>query len=159
MKVLVVYYSRSGNTKKVAQAISNAFKCDIEEINDTANRKGIIGWLFAGRDGMKKNLTKIKDVLKDLGSYDTVIIGGPIWSWSLSAPVRTFLMQYKDQLKNVAFFCTEGGAGAENAFRSMEEITEKRPVAKLVVKELEVKTGRYPAKVSGFVDEIRTGRA
>ena len=159
MKALVVYYSRTGNTRKVAQAISNALKCDIEEIIDETNRKGIINWFLAGRDASRKRLTKIKDVLKDLSSYDTVIIGGPVWAWGLDVPLRTFLTQYKDQLKDVAFFCTEGGSGGENAFRSMEEILEKRPLATLIVRQSEVIRGKYPEKVSGFVDEIRTGRA
>lgn len=158
MKTLVVYYSRTGNTRKVAEAISNAFKCDVEELADLTNRKGFIGWLFAGRDGMRKRLTKIKDVLKDLSSYDIVMIGGPVWSWNVCAPVRTFLNQYSDQIKDAAFFCTEGGAGGERAFRSMEEMLGKPPVATLVVREFEVKSGRFPEKVSRFVDAIRTGR-
>jgi len=156
MKALVVYYSRSGNTRKVATAISNGLKCEIEEIKDTKKRTGLWGWLMTGRDGAKKLLTKIKDIEKDLGSYDIVIIGGPIWSWNLSSPVRTFLSQYAEQIKSAAFFCTEGGSGDKRAFRSMEELLGKSPIAKLIVKETEIKRDTYHEKVGSFVDQIRS---
>lgn len=116
MKALVVYYSRTGNTKKVATAIANGFKCDIEEIKDTKNRSGIWGWLMSGRDASKKLLTNIKDVEKDLDSYDIVIIGGPIWAWNLSAPVRTFLSKYAHQIRSAAFSVPR--AAAEERMRS-----------------------------------------
>jgi len=48
MKILVVFYSRSGRTKKIAEAISDILKCDKEEIFDLKNRKGIPGFLSAG---------------------------------------------------------------------------------------------------------------
>ena len=155
MKALVIYYSLSGNTRKVATAISNGLKCELEEIKDTKKRTGLLGWLMTGRDGAKELLTKIKDVEKDLSSYDIVMIGGPIWSWNLNSPVRTFLSQYADQIKAAAFFCTEGGSGDKRAFKSMEELLGKPPIATLVVKESEVKRDSYHEKVGAFVDRIR----
>lgn len=156
MKVLVVYYSRSGTSRKVAEAISNAFKCDIEEIKDTKDRSGFLGWFAAGRDSMLGNLTKIKDILKSVGSYDVVIVGGPVWAWNIDIPVRTFLTNYGDQIKSAAFFCTEGGAGASRAFRTMSAMLGKEPVATLVAREIEVKQGKHLQKISEFVDKIRT---
>lgn len=156
MKTLVVYYSRGGNTKKVAEAISNAFKCDIEEIIDTKNRSGIWGWIIAGRDATLGNLTKIKDIMKQVESYDLIIIGGPIWSWNVCPAVRTFLVQYMDQIKKAAFFCTEDGSGGDRAFRNMEKVSGKSPVAKMIIKARDVTSGKYPEKVSGFIDQIRT---
>ena len=45
MKVLVVYYSRTGNTKFVAEAIAQSLEADIEEIKDGKNRMGVFGFL------------------------------------------------------------------------------------------------------------------
>jgi flavodoxin len=50
MKALIVYYSRTGRTKKIAKEIQLGIKAEIEEIKDSKNRKGILGWLSAGRD-------------------------------------------------------------------------------------------------------------
>jgi flavodoxin len=158
MKTLVIYYSRGGNTKKVAEAISNAFKCDIEAIVDKKKRYGLWGWLTSGRDATIGAVTKIEEVTKDLTEYDLIIIGTPIFSWNVSAAVRTFLLQYQDQIKQAAFFCTEGGGGGNRAFSAMEKISGKVPVASLIVNEKEVKNGAYSQKVGQFIDHIRSGR-
>jgi len=156
MKILVVYYSRTGNSRKVAQAISNAFKCDIEEIVDSKNRKGIIGWLMAGRDSTLGLFTKNRDITKPLDDYDMVIVGGPIWAFTISVPVSTFLNDHGDKIKNAAFFCTEGSVGHENAFKKMASILGKDPAATLVVSEKELKNESYKGKISDFADQIRT---
>ena len=65
MKSLVVYYSKSGNTKKVGQLIAEQAKADVEELKDLKKRSGIFGWIGAGRDGMKGNRTKIAPTTKD----------------------------------------------------------------------------------------------
>jgi hypothetical protein len=50
MKSLVVYYSRNGNSKFIAQKIAEKLGADTEEIIDKKNRRGWIGFLTAGRD-------------------------------------------------------------------------------------------------------------
>ncbi len=47
MNALVVHYSRTGTTKKVAEKLAFLLKCVSEEIHDTTNRKGKLGWLRA----------------------------------------------------------------------------------------------------------------
>ena len=78
MKALVVYYSRKGRTKKVAETISNIISCDIEEIADTKDRTGLLGYIHSGRQAMKKKLTAIKNTEKEPSKYDLVIIGTPV---------------------------------------------------------------------------------
>jgi flavodoxin len=57
MKILIVYYSRTGRTKKIAEKIQYRLNADIDEISDTKNRAGILGWLSAGRDAGSRRLT------------------------------------------------------------------------------------------------------
>ena len=54
MKILVVFYSRTGNTKKIGEEISKNLKSDIDEIIDQKSRNGAIGFLTGGIDAMKK---------------------------------------------------------------------------------------------------------
>ena len=49
IKILTVYFSRSGNTRKVAEAISKAVVSDLEEIMEPRGRGGSISWLRSGR--------------------------------------------------------------------------------------------------------------
>ena len=84
MKALVVYYSRSGVTRKVAQALAAALGAEIEEIVDTKDRSGAGGWLKAGADASLKRLTAIQPMTKDPAGYDLVVIGTPVWGWTMT---------------------------------------------------------------------------
>ena len=49
MKTIVVYYSRTGNTRKVAEELADTLKCDIEQIIDTQKRSDVLGFLRSGK--------------------------------------------------------------------------------------------------------------
>ncbi|MHC1604429.1 MAG: flavodoxin family protein [Candidatus Methanofastidiosia archaeon] len=154
MKTLVVYYSRTGHTKKVAEAISNFLDCDIEEIVDTQNRSGPLGYLRSGYQAMRKKLPTIEKIKKDPSQYDLVVIGTPIWAKTISSPIRTYLYQNREHFKKIAFFCTYGSGGAETAFAEMEKLCSINPVSTLDVKTKEAKKGDYIPKVENFINEI-----
>ncbi len=156
MKKLVIFYSKSGTTKKVGEEIADALKADTEEIIDLRNRSGPIGYLTAGRDAMKNIKTEIKELKNNPTKYDIIIIGTPIWGWTVTPAIRTLLSLYKT--KKVAFFCTMGGSGHEKAFAEMEKLSSK-PVATMHIKTAEMKDGSYKDKVKEFVGIIRKGKA
>lgn len=155
MQALVVYYSRGGNTRKVAEELSKELKCDIEEIQDTVNRSGPIGWLNSGRQASTKALTKLQPIKNDPAKYDLVIIGTPVWAAHVSTPVRTYITDNKDKLKKVAFLVTEGSRGDDTTVKDMEEISGKKAAGTLVVKVAEIKKGEYADKVKKFADSIK----
>ena len=59
-KILVAYYSRTGQTRKLALDIAEKLKAEIDEIKDKRKRKGFLGYILAGRDAFRKNLTEIE---------------------------------------------------------------------------------------------------
>jgi flavodoxin len=154
MKILVVYYSRTGTTKKMAEAIASKLGAEIEEIKDTINRSGIKGYAISGRDAMKRKLTKLESIKLNPADYDLVIVGTPIWAWNVSVPIRTYLNEQKDKFKQTAFFCTMGGTGDEKAFSEMEGIVGKKPKAVLSVLTREAAKGDYSKKLDNFLNEL-----
>ncbi len=54
-KTLIVYYSRDGNTKKVAEKLAEQMSCDIIQITEAKSRKGILGFLKAGMESFPKD--------------------------------------------------------------------------------------------------------
>jgi flavodoxin len=155
MQALVVYYSRTGHTKKVGDDLAKALPGDVEELVDTANRAGPVGWLMSGREGSGRKLAKLQPVKKDPANYDIVVIGTPIWAANMSSPVRTYITENKEKFKNVAFFCTEGSKGSEKAFAEMEEVIGKKPKATLTVTVAELKSGSAADKVKKFAGDIK----
>ncbi len=151
MKILIVYYSRTGATKKVAETLKRELNADIEEVQDIKNRMGFLGYLFAGRDATFGSLTDIKEVTKNPTEYDIVIVGTPIWAWNVTPAVRTYLTKFKGQFKKIAFFCTEGGSGGARAFLEMEKICGLKPQVTLELTTREIIKNKYLEKVKNFI--------
>ena len=156
MRTLVVYYSRTGNTKKVADELAAALKADVEELKDGKNRGGPIGFLMAGREAMKKTPANLAPLAHDPAAYDVVVVGSPVWASTVCSPVRTFLTKNRAGLKKVAWFCTSGGedpTGAEKAFAAMTEASELTPAATLGLGRVSIKND-HSQRVSEFVASL-----
>ena len=150
-KHLVVFYSRTGNTKRIAEAVSTGLQCDLEELVDTKKRGGFLGYMKSARNAGSGKETEIGEIQKNPGEYDVVIIGTPVWVGKMAPAIRTYLNRYRDQLKSVAFFCTSGNGTNQKSFSAMEEICGKAPVATLEVSGKDAKQDRYSDKVHAFV--------
>ena len=118
-RILVVYYSRTGTTRKVAKSLAAALHCDSEEVVETSSRSGMFGYLRSVIDARRQVPSRIVAGASDPSLYDLIVIGTPVWAWSLSSPVRAYLLANKPRLPAVAFFCTLGGAGSDQAFGQM----------------------------------------
>lgn len=147
-KILIAYYSRTGNTKNIGRKIAKILKADIEEIIDKKNRMGIIRWLIAGRDAFKKKETEIT-FKKSSSKYNLLVIGTPVWAATLVPAIRTYLK--KNKVKRIAFFCTCGGSPGKT-FDELKKIS-KKPLATLSVrtKELEL----HEKEIKDFCKKIK----
>jgi len=154
MKNLVVYYSRTGVTRSVADYIAESISCDIEEIIDMKDRSGPKGYLVGGKDAATKKLTQIKETAKDPAEYDVVIIGTPVWAFTMAPAIRTYIENNKGKFKNVAFFCTEGGSGGKKTFKDMQGLCAKEPKSVIELTEREVKKDIYKPKVKEFIEGV-----
>jgi flavodoxin len=152
VKILVVYYSRTGNTEKIGNEIAKILKADTEQIIDKKDRSGSIGWVVAGKDGMGKKLTKIETVKKDPAKYDLVIVGTPVWV-NMTPAVRTYLRKFKGKFKLTAFYCTKGGSNA-NIFPDMEEESGSKAKTTMEILDKEIKEDSYKEKVKNFTSQL-----
>jgi flavodoxin len=113
-KVLVVYYSLTGNTKSIAQIIQKKTGADLFEIETVktypADRPATIEEV--NRELTTRELPALKMNPPDVSSYDLILVGSPVWWYTVSTPVRSFLKQADFAGKKVAAFCShEGGVG------------------------------------------------
>jgi len=153
MKTLVVYHSRSGYTRRVAESLARRLDADLDEIVTGVPRGGLQGYVRCALESMLHLRTGIRGAQRDPGAYGRVLIGGPVWFWGLSSPVRSWLMKHRHRLPQVAYFCTMGGSGAERAFAAMEEITARHPVATLALTDRDIDKHRHGA-VDRFVHAL-----
>ncbi len=153
-KTLVVYYSLTNHTHKVAELIAQGVDASIERILDAQSREGALGYFRSGQQAMLQRSAPIQAVKEDPAHYDLTILGSPVWSWSLSPPLRSYVIAQKHKLKQVAFFCTEGGSGGARLFRQLQTLCGKPPVATLEITEGELKSGNYVGKVQEFIRQV-----
>lgn len=154
-RILVVYYSRTGTTKRVATEVARALGADLEEIHDRRDRSGIVGYVRSSLEAVLETGSDIERATRDPSDYDLVVLGSPTWFASLSSPTRTFIWKYRDVLKGVAFFCTCGGRGGDRVISQMAVASGSDPKATLVLREGDVSRETATGEIRGFVDRIR----
>jgi len=155
-KILIVFYSRTGNTARVALDLAPHFDADIEEIVDKKKRTGLFSLITNVHDAMKQELTDIAPMTKSPTGYDLVIIGSPIWGGSLPPAVRTYLSQCQSLLGKFAFFITSNKTDPSLAAQMAAQAVGKDPVAftDFNGQELAAKLA-YEEKLALFADQIK----
>lgn len=129
-KILVVYYSASGTTKRVATAIADATGADLYEITPVEPyTSDDLNWTnSSSRVSREHDDESLRDIAlteitpTDWDSYDTVLIGYPIW-WGIAAwPVDNFVKGNDFTGKTVIPFCTSSSSGLGDSGNLLEEM-------------------------------------
>lgn len=154
-KVLVVYYSRSGNTRRVAEAIAEACDADLAEIRERRSRRGIAGWWRSVFEAVGHRRPPIEPIAANPHHYELVVVGSPVWASRMASPVRTWLAANGRALGRLGLFVTEGGSGGESAIARMAALCAAPPDACLVVKAPQLVTGGFRAAVADYVHRLR----
>ena len=142
MKSIVLYFTRSGNSKRIAQKIAEKAGCGLSQITDEKNWKGLFGFLrggFYASTFRKTNPVLSPDV--NFSAYDRIAIVGPVWAGSAAPAVFSLLMREKASLDKICLVLSSGGG-------------ETAPV----FEKLMTKTGTIPFRLGipkGRVDEDR----
>lgn len=140
-KVLIVFFSRTGTTRLLAEGIARATDGDLEELRERRSRRGVLGWLRSGYEGTYGKAAEPLAVRHDVTAYDIVFIGSPTWNQALSSPVRGFMQRSQARLANVALFATCAGRGADQVLEQMTNLLPEPPLATLGMLENDVRHG------------------
>lgn len=112
-KVLVVYFSETGNTQKLAKLISDEVGGDFRRIEPktpyTTNHSDLVS--IAKEEQNKDLRPEIKNRISDFNDYDIIYVGYPIWWSDMPQILYTFFELYDFSGKTVIPFSTHGGSG------------------------------------------------
>ncbi|MDO9183262.1 MAG: flavodoxin, partial [Bacteriovorax sp.] len=97
-KILVLYFSNSGYTKKLANEISQNLMADLEEIKTSVSYTGFLGYQRALLHSIFKKEPKINGLHHQLTDYDIVIVGSPVWAATVASPINSFLKNNKENI-------------------------------------------------------------
>jgi flavodoxin len=127
-KTLIVYYSHSGNTEKIALSIQELTGADLVKI-ETANPNHYPSDYRETVEQVRKEaatgfLPEIREI-QNLDQYDTIFIGSPTWAVNASRPIVKFLTQYDLSGKTIIPFNTYKVSGAGRVHEEIIHLTLK----------------------------------
>lgn len=131
MKTLMVYYSYTGNTKKIANAIKNNLNCDILEVTPKIPFSNDYDEVVSEyqNNSIKDKSIEINDIEIDLKEYDKIIIGSPVWWYTICPVITSFLKEYDLSGKKIYPFATNAG-WLGKTFKDIETLCPNSEVEK-----------------------------
>ena len=155
-KTLVAYFSASGATAKVAKTLAAAIGADLHEIVPVQPYTAAdLDWMDAGSRSTvemkdKKSRPAMAGQVQDMGQYETVFVGFPIWWYQAPRIIETFLESYDFTGKKVVPFATSGGSGlgkTEDILKAVCPGAQWLPGKRL-------RSGESAGAVQGWVDKL-----
>ena len=126
MKSLVVYYSLTGKTRLVAQAIAEALNATLVEIEERRPIPMPFVYLSGSFAAFMNRGSKINPVDVDSKQYERIFIGSPLWAYRPAPAINSFIYQTNFEGRSVIPFFTMGGDNAEKALANIKAKIEKR---------------------------------
>ena len=126
-KTLIVYFSATGNTKRAAEKLAKEFNADLFEIVPAEPYTAAdLDW----RDKSSRSTIEMKDktsrpaiaaTCDNMGDYDTVWIGFPVWWYTAPTIINTFIEAHNFDGKVLNVFATSGGSGVEGSAADLKK--------------------------------------
>ncbi|NNM66970.1 MAG: hypothetical protein HKM06_03035 [Spirochaetales bacterium] len=120
---IIVYVTRTGHARELAQTLGQQLGYPVAEIKDLVPRSGLLGWLRSGSQAAKKLSTPISDPQVDLSQVNTVVLVQPVWASGVVPPLRTWLENHRSELshKKIALLNSHLGSPLEKLKVSFEK--------------------------------------
>lgn len=158
MKKLVVFYSYTGHTKMIAESIQQKLNCDILEIKpvkpySTDYQTVVDEEQNNSSAGKTPDIQKID---KNLNDYDEIIIGTPVWWYTIAPVIRTFLTQNDLSNKTIKPFATNAG-WLGHTFQEIQKLCPNSKVDKgmnIVFESYSDNLVTSPDEIEKWIDEL-----
>jgi flavodoxin len=122
-KKIVVYYSYTNHTKMIAKRLKEKLNCDILEIEPQKPYSTDYNLVVdeEQNNSSDKKIPAIKKIGINLDEYDTIILGTPVWWYTITPPIRTFLTKNDLSGKTIIPFATNAG-WLGSTFKEIKEL-------------------------------------
>ncbi len=144
-KILAAYFSHSGNTRYIAEQIQKTIGGDLFEIKTVKPYSNDYDTVVKQAKQEHDNGVKPDLAAKvgNIGDYDLIILGYPMWWYTIPAAVFTFLSQYDLSGKVIAPFCTHEGSGLSKSVDDIKKLcTRSKVLDGIAIRGSSVKTAQ-----------------
>ena len=143
MKILIVYYSKTGKTKEIAHTMANELadgnEVKLRRIKMKDEKNLLTTYLLDTKKAIRREKPEIEVVNLNHEEYDLILLGTPVWSAKPAPAINTYLDRSKFKDKRVALFTTLRMMGGEKVIRILTEEIEKK--GGKVIDSVIIKTG------------------
>lgn len=152
MATQIIYYSLTGNTKRVCSAIAGTLGCSTDAIiAPFAGKPGILKMIKLGFYALTGRKTGITAPPVQAQRDDLMILGAQVWAGCLSAPMQDFLNAGPPLPERIALVLTSGDPKyPTQVIDSFAQMTGRAPIATLHISETDVKAGAFDCKLAEF---------
>jgi len=125
MKTLILFYSFSGNTRKLASKKAAETGADIEEVTETKKMSVLKAYIIGAYRAMKRGKAEIQPIKSQLNSYEKIIIMAPVWA-SNPAPAFNSIVEQLPAGKKVELVMVSAGSGTKNSAEGTKNLFTAR---------------------------------
>lgn len=130
MKCAVVYYSNSGNTKRIAEEIGRRFSAELIFVEPEVPYGGFLSAVArVVREHKNPEDPRPKQARADLSSYDLLFLGFPVWAGTMPRFMQAFVRNSAPSGKTVIPFATAMGTGKDSALATVRALLPDCEVA------------------------------
>ena len=160
MKTLLVYYGYGIHTQMISGMIKDKIDCDVYRIKPLVEYSDDYDLVVKEtEDNLQSRKTpEIEEMNINIDDYDKIILGTPVWWYTITPPVRTFLTKYNLTDKVVTAYATNAG-WLGNTFDEIEELIQHKLDNKMSIKftvdHSENKLVTSQKEINKWIDEIK----
>ncbi len=129
-KILIVYWSRTNNTKAIAEIIQHNVGGTLVALElekpYPANYRQTVQQVV--KENETNYLPPLKTKIDAIEKYDIVFLGFPTWDMQMPPPMKSFLHQYNLSGKTIVPFNTNAGYGVGSSFETVKDLCAKSKV-------------------------------
>jgi len=148
-KILVVTYSFTGTGSRLSELLCRSRGWAAAQVVEVRPRRSL-ATLRCVVDSLLRLRPPIRYDGPDPSGFDVVVLVAPIWLYRLASPVRSFVAEYRNLMRNVAVITLMGGKGGQNAAAEVGHLLGRPPLMSAVFTMGEVDNGSYASRLEAF---------
>ena len=156
---LIVYYSRTGTARQVAETLAALSGWGLAEVRDETPRAGLFGDLRCVFDMLLHRAPAYRYEGPLPGGCNHVVVVAPVWLGRLAAPMRKFLLDHAPFSCSLSAVCVMASRRGFRAEDDIAHLTGKTPAPALVLKQRDVQSGAAAEPLAAFAAGLRTRQA
>lgn len=151
---LIVYFSQSGTTEKVANIIQQKTGADIERLQPIEPYTGDMGAIAKafGEERQQNKYRDLQPMKAKVADYDTLYVGYPVWYGTFSGPIHSFIKSNDLKGKVIIPFCTFGSGGNTSVTDLKAALSESTVLSWYGVRQARV--DKAEAEVESFLIDL-----